>query len=1268
MRRAGLRWCSRYLFVITAAMFIFAGSLAAKEVKPLLDRKLVLSEAAQVDLKKYPDADTVLISDYEKVKYNPDGTYTSVDEFYEKILTEKGRRESRVANLYFDLPYTKVIPYKIGIIKPDGRYIAIDIKANSKEMVNPSQMSANIYDPNSKILKITIPDLEIGDVLYKYVRRDGVVPRIKDVWCDFYLLEYTSPILKYVIEINGPKSRPLKKFMIKDPVKGTVKFSQKAAGDRIIYKWTAANVPQSFPEPQMPPFYMYSQRLLVSTAADWQEISRWYWYLCKPHLEKTNQAMREKVKELTAGLKTDMEKIKAIYRFVSTKIRYMGIIDEKTAPGYEPHDVDITFNNRYGVCRDKAALLVAMLQMAGFKAYPVLFYVGPKKDAEVPNNMFNHAISCVILKDGKHMLMDPTDESTYDVLPSYLSDKSYLLAKPEGDTLFTSPVTPVSENLVKIKTTGEISRDGKLKAESRMLFDGINDTTFRGAFSQWRPEQIKQYFTFVLKQSLPDARVTSFEVLPKNLRDFKKPLKVNIAFESSSILVKGRNIILVQLPWFSGKIGAVSFALSGLGLEKRKYPLKIFSTCGTVGEFSFKLPLGMQVVKLPEYKKVDWDKFSWKRKLSFKNHTLAGRSSFLINTMEFLPKDYLRLKSDLKVIETEAKKLPLLQKKCASTDLKYLKKLYPGSKSVILAKNVDIDFKDASTYSMRTVIKRKVLNYGGVKSFSELKFFYNSAWQQVKINYAKVKDPDGSVKNISKKETNLMDQSWTGSAPRYPGGKILVLNLPGVKVGSEIEYDVVIENSSVPLAGIMCLFKEYDPILSKKISITAPEKLALKFSKTPDVVESSVNRAKGLVSHVFKVSNVSPIAAESSTPPVWAFTPVIYVSAGNWKEFSKSVLTALTGAADKQEKTKEQAVKLAMMRKPLEAMRSIRDFIAIQVRDAGPGFSSMPLSTITPADKTLKDGYGNSTDRAVLTYAMLQAVGFKPEFVMVADIFPIPRAMQALKAFPRGQFDDILVKVRYQGKDYYFNDTSQYAMTGATDSESMIVYSPAKDKLEYLYAQPELNSLYKEDYNIQISRDGSAEITKTKAFYGESFENANRLYSEFTPEERRRHFQELVSGVAQAATAAGKLVTNFEKYPGVEEFRVKIPAFAVVDNGYMYFKLPGLMISEIFKTASNERSNPVMLGSYNNYEQHYRIKLPAEMTEFDIRPVSRVLKVGPCVVRIKVSKSADNELLMKCSVKLRPGIISAAEFGILEDAQSVLSNPAMGTVMIKLKK
>ena len=101
--------------------------------------------------------------------------------------------------------------------------------------------------------------------------------------------------------------------------------------------------------------------------------------LSSPHLEATTPEMKQTVESLIAGSETDLDRIKALFYYVSKKIRYMGVTPEKDRPGFEPHDVRLTFDKKYGVCRDKAALLVSMLRMAGLKAYPVLINVGVKK-------------------------------------------------------------------------------------------------------------------------------------------------------------------------------------------------------------------------------------------------------------------------------------------------------------------------------------------------------------------------------------------------------------------------------------------------------------------------------------------------------------------------------------------------------------------------------------------------------------------------------------------------------------------------------------------------------------------------------------------------------------------------------------------------------------------------------------------------------------------------------------------------------------------------
>ena len=326
-----------------------------------------------------------------------------------------------------------------------------------------------------------------------------------------------------------------------------------------------------FPEPNMPPLSSVVQRLLAGTVADWQTISRWYWDLCLPHINATTPKMKEKVTELVKGKKSDIEKAKAIYYYVAQQIRYMGITTEKDAPGYEPHDVKITFENKYGVCRDKAALLVSMLRIAGFKSFPVLVNVGPKMDKEVPMISFNHAITCIELTPGQYILMDPTDESSKQLLPPYLCNKSYLVAKPKGETLKTTPIIPADKNLMRINTNGQINAAGKLTARVGLNFDGINDNAYRGLFASLTPEDRQRFFEKTLRKLLPTAKLITLTISPENMHDISKPLTVDIEYEAKNILIKSGQTLpfsdkntpiheesdtaMLPIPWFGKTIG-----------------------------------------------------------------------------------------------------------------------------------------------------------------------------------------------------------------------------------------------------------------------------------------------------------------------------------------------------------------------------------------------------------------------------------------------------------------------------------------------------------------------------------------------------------------------------------------------------------------------------------------------------------------------------------------------------------------------------------------
>jgi len=130
----------------------------------------------------------------------------------------------------------------------------------------------------------------------------------------------------------------------------------------------------------------------------------------------------------------------------------MGLTPGKGPAGFEPHDVKLTFNNKYGrLSRFKAGLLVAMLNQAGFD--PFRFVSRMKRDKRSPSLPSTHRDRGRRIEKGEHILMDPTAEKRRSCSPPMDEDQSYLLCKPNGDTLRNQSIVAAEDNPDAHQTT-----------------------------------------------------------------------------------------------------------------------------------------------------------------------------------------------------------------------------------------------------------------------------------------------------------------------------------------------------------------------------------------------------------------------------------------------------------------------------------------------------------------------------------------------------------------------------------------------------------------------------------------------------------------------------------------------------------------------------------------------------------------------------------------------------------------------------------------------
>ncbi len=970
-----------------------------------------------------------------------------------------------------------------------------------------------------------------------------------------------------------------------------------------------------------------------------------------------------------------MDKIKALFYFVSNKVRYMGITLEKDRPGFEPHDVCITFDKKYGVCRDKAALLVSMLRLAGLNAYPVLVSVGTHKDAEVPDPFFNHAIAGVELEKGQILLMDPTDENTRELLPASDRNQSYLVCRVDGDTIRLSPIQSPDENLLRIKTTGVLNADGVIEAKSELSFLGVNDDAYRNAFSHMKPDDERRFFEQRLKQALPGLRLKSLQLVPADMSDISTALRAELEFTVAGMTASGGGESVVSVPWIGNRLGVVNFILDGTGLDKRKYPLKTEVTCGVQEDISLKLAGDFTgAASLPSPSPVDDDCVSYQQHFAVGDGSLECSRALKLKTVEFSPAQYLTLKQTLKRLADDGRKTPILAlagNPAANDQATNGSPPAPPveSNAQILDSRKELDVTSPHTAVYRVTYSKRILTYNGKIRESEVKIPYNPACEEARLVRAVVTSPTGARQEISKDEINVMDAGWNASAKRYTGGKILVASLPGVEIGSTIEVEFEILYTNKPFLAGFESFQLPDEMEQKSFALTAPAgvKIQRLVSGAPGIIDGQAKSDGSKQEFHWQSGKVAALPAETGLPPDWVYAAGVGYFVGDAANYFKELNDTMLDRLHQSTKAAELARRLtANAKSKIESVKAIRDFVAKTIRDAGPAFTDLPLSELSDADTTLTDGYGHAADRAILLHAMLSAAGFQPEFVLASDLPAIAGITNVAMAFPLpGAFQLPLVRITLDGENYYLNDTDQYAQLGSTSCDDALGLALSTGAWQVIHAAKNCEDATRTDYTLLLDDSGRTLLEVSRWYYGENYSDMNKYFSELPPEERNRYFQEAVSTVAQGAQAVGNLTTTFDTYPGLEQFSVIIDNYGIADGKYFYFNLPST--PPLLPAGADQRALPLLISQANKNTIRLAVDLPPDFPRTLIAPKSANFNVAGAETARMTTRETPGGYVVTDEFDTAPAIISPADYQALLKVDAALGRKSSKVFLLEQK-
>ena len=185
----------------------------------------------------------------------------------------------------------------------------------------------------------------------------------------------------------------------------------------MTYTWERDKIKPVANEPSMPRVGEVTSWLEISSLDSWQDIAHRFWDLQHPQT-KSSKEIKSTVDELIQGKTSEDDKARAIYDWVATKTRYVGL--EFGISAYRPHSASEVRDKQYGDCKDKANLLITMLGVAGIKAHPVFLHADERRavDTRLPTvTAFDHCIALAQV-NGKDVWLDATaDTCPYGDIP-----------------------------------------------------------------------------------------------------------------------------------------------------------------------------------------------------------------------------------------------------------------------------------------------------------------------------------------------------------------------------------------------------------------------------------------------------------------------------------------------------------------------------------------------------------------------------------------------------------------------------------------------------------------------------------------------------------------------------------------------------------------------------------------------------------------------------------------------------------------------------------
>lgn len=477
------------LFAAVAASFaMLATAASAQDVERAPAPAWVASAPAEAPTPATGDAALRILAIDHQIHFDAEGTHTYTFQRFQ-VLTRQGLSSVGTVNLEWSPPRERVEVHGLNIIR-DGQTIDVLAGQEFETLRRENNLESAMMDGQ---LTATLQprDLRVGDILeLAFTLHDtkGVLaPHLES----FEGIGSGQSVDHYRLRATWSDEHPIR-VMASSP---WAEVQPRRDGSGWLYEVEARNLTPERVPGDLPVRLTLSRTVQFTDFGSWADASSMMapLYEAGSTLEDGSPLLAE-IERIRAGNDTDAGRAMAALRLVEDQVRYLALAMGEG--NYVPMSADEVWRSRYGDCKGKTVLLLALLKGLGIEAEATLVSTnwGDGLDAQLPLlAWFDHVIVRATV-NGESYWMDGTgigDRALEGLVPPpYRWGLPVRAGGAALEPIVQPPLTvPQNEVVVDIDATAGIDADAGLAFD--IIYRGDFATAMRSQLGTIPPDQLE---------------------------------------------------------------------------------------------------------------------------------------------------------------------------------------------------------------------------------------------------------------------------------------------------------------------------------------------------------------------------------------------------------------------------------------------------------------------------------------------------------------------------------------------------------------------------------------------------------------------------------------------------------------------------------------------------------------------------------------------------------------------------------------------------------